>query len=66
MVVEMHKYTNAAAQAMQHIVFCLLSILMNVPEENINTHSTNVVPNMGYHLKKRYSPLPIQWDVPLF
>ena len=46
----MHKYTNAEVQAMQHIyiVFCPLSILMNVPEENINAHSNNVVLNMGY------------------
>lgn len=45
---QIYKCTNAEAQAVQHIVFCPLSILMNVPEENINAHSNNVVLNMGY------------------
>ena len=49
----MHIYTNAEAQTMQHIVFCTLSILMDIPVENINVHPTNVVPSLGYHVKNR-------------
>ena len=53
-------------EAMQHIVFCTLSFLMIVPEENINEHSNDVVPNLGYHVNKRYSLLLIQKDVSVF
>lgn len=41
----MQKYTNTEVQVSQHVVFCTLSILMSVPEENFNAHSTNAVPN---------------------
>lgn len=47
----MLSYTNAEVQAMYHVLFCTLSIMMNVLEENINALSTNVVLNLGYHLK---------------
>lgn len=45
-------YERWSASYMQHKVVCPLSILVDVPEENIKARSTNVVPNIGYHVKK--------------